>query len=125
MSDNEQRKGQKRKLADALSPAVPSGRAEASADGSEAIGQVLQLQFVGRSGMASRQGLALRQACGQVPRLVEHIKSLTDSVGDEAGGKQALRKAVHTLTELAKTGVQLQQQRCAAQSFVRPCLISS
>ena len=39
-----------------------------------------------------------------MPRLVELIKGLTQSVGEEAGSKQSLRKAVHTLTELAKTG---------------------
>ena len=40
----------------------------------------------------------------QVPCLVEYIKTLSRLVAEDPNNKPALRKAVHTLTELAKTG---------------------
>ena len=51
----------------------------------------------------------------QVPRLVETIRKLSKEVGEDPGQKPYLRRAVHTLTEHAKTGA---KQAEVPQSFL-------
>ena len=113
--DNDRRPGNlgKRKLAEALSPSGPFTRGDTPADGPDSIAQVCVLgspcflvPWAGCSGCL----------LAQVPRLVEFIKARTHSLGEEASSKASLRKAVHTLTELAKTGAHLGPWLCEASA---------